>query len=558
MSSRNRNALHAAAAHGTLAQLRELLSSASAMQMLNAQDTKGNTPLMLAAQTSNVEACQVLVAHEATNVNLADLKGRTALHLLAARQPVQVGDLAPYTELLEDILDAGAKHTPDHKGMLPLHTACNAGNYTAVSTLLEHQSDALTARTPLGWRALHFAAKSDTKELVSLLLRRGADPHALCTLAPEPASPQLTVTQVAQHFQSDTALQALNRYLSKNGDKTRSPPARNGAPTNAPASPNPHAPTNQLPKTNAYDQLPNPYDRMPAPAQNDAYDRVAAPSAQKRAAAPLPQGVPVPKLSELGGDYSSVPDELRDQEQIDNEYDSIPDELSTLDPTDNGAYSKLPPPRQQGISKNVIPERYAQVPKPLEPEQPAPALGNEYDNVPNELKALSPNGGPQQPQQYARPQLQNVYSKAPPPAARRGGPRGRGRGRDRGRGGMHASGRGGAVHNRTRAPQPAPAQSQEELAAALVGPRLGRFYRHDWTRQDAERHLKGKKANTFVLRPTTQRDGLITLSFVHPNNGTVQHSLIYKRDEGYTFGEEFGCPPAPNLFQLLQWQKLDL
>lgn len=31
--------------------------------------------------------------------------GRTALHILASRQPMQAGDLAPYTEVLEDLFD---------------------------------------------------------------------------------------------------------------------------------------------------------------------------------------------------------------------------------------------------------------------------------------------------------------------------------------------------------------------------------------------------------------------------------------------------------------------
>lgn len=66
----------------------------------------------------------------------------------------------------------------------------------------------------------------------------------------------------------------------------------------------------------------------------------------------------------------------------------------------------------------------------------------------------------------------------------------------------------------------------------------------------------GKDSSVWVLRPTTQADGVITLSFIHPNNGSVQHSLIYRQDGGFTFGDKFGCPVAPNMIKLLEWQKL--
>ena len=60
---------------------------------------------------------------------------------------VQAGDLAAYTELLERLVAHAAADAADRKGWRPLHVACDAGNYTAVSALLAHDSAAVAAAT---------------------------------------------------------------------------------------------------------------------------------------------------------------------------------------------------------------------------------------------------------------------------------------------------------------------------------------------------------------------------------------------------------------------------
>jgi hypothetical protein len=285
-----------------------------------------------------------------------------------------------------------------------------------------------------------------------------------------------------------------------------------------------------------------------------------------------------------------------------NEYDSVPTELHTIKAakeqsrvqrksTDlSSEYGKAPPPANgRYLSANVpVPStgtlgsfanssgEYAKAPVPLSgfdarygavPGERPPEDDNQYDSIPNELvgsataalkgytaaPAMGVGRSPMRtntggvPAPVAKPPKPTPQSLSPtqPPQPQ-----------------QHQ-------HQHQQQPPQQPPQQQQPIApndpaasrdfkVALSTARIGRHFKATWSRTDAENYLRGKPANTFVLRPTTQKDGLITLSFVHPVNGSVQHSLIYDRDGGFTFDEEFGCPPAKSLLGLLQWQKLDV
>ncbi len=139
----------AAAAHGTVAQITELLTAlAGDKSGVNAQDTGGMTALMLAAKSLNVEACATLLRVPSLQVNVQDAAGKSALHHVCAARPSSANDLAPYTDVLETLFELGADAgLTDLKGWLPLHEACNAGNYTAVSALLQNSPDAVSTGT---------------------------------------------------------------------------------------------------------------------------------------------------------------------------------------------------------------------------------------------------------------------------------------------------------------------------------------------------------------------------------------------------------------------------
>jgi len=654
--SRNRNPLHAAAAHGTLTQLKQLLATVNSDNLINEQDSKGCTPLMLAAQTSNVEACDALLNVDSINVNIVDAKGRSALHYLAERPPIQVGDLVPYTDVLEKILDRNAECKPDKKGLVPLHTACEAGNYTAVSSILEHRPEDIQKATSLGWRPLHFAAKSDSAELVSMLLRRGAPVDAVCTLAPDPSSPQCTPLQVAEHFKSSAARDTLIKVTSR-GTSLSSPNSRsNSSPslarhsrsirrTQGGADVKSSGLSSRQQPPSEYDQLPAPKpaaERAPAPLPNthesaysssfevdNEYDAVPSELSGRNSNA-LSQSAP-PITSE--GSYDQFPAPLVDPPvDPESEYGPAPPEaaiVARLNSSPDGAYGSVP--SQPNINVRGAPSNYDKM--PLAPgaaqtQLDSPQMtGNQYDHVPNELMQRAHAARQAAAQKNRAQSLPNAaydrvnvghsnnsydrvnvrpavpgYATGPPPATnavpthsnydRVSLPR-----QQQQRPARRASGNAYATadlpspgsrplnpgYSEVSLPTPSaagtmPIRAQSVATGKLtnsgsraapqlrlspelqnaLGQQLVRYYQSSWTRQDAEKFLANKPANTFVLRPTTNRAGIMTLSFVHPASSLVQHSLIYKKPDGFTFGEEFRCPTAATLYDLLKWQKMSI
>jgi len=99
-----------------------------------------------------------------------DARGRTALHLAAAR-----GD----TKVMAALLDQGAVlEAPDDDGNTALHLAARVGWKKAVGLLLERGADA-SARTLCRYTPLHLAAWSGNAKVAGMLIARGADVHAL-------------------------------------------------------------------------------------------------------------------------------------------------------------------------------------------------------------------------------------------------------------------------------------------------------------------------------------------------------------------------------------------
>ena len=87
---RSKNPLHRLCVSGTPQQVEEYLRSPNIATQLNEPDKKGRTPLMLAAKALNIEACALLLEHDAIDVNVLDASGRTALHYVCATPPAQV------------------------------------------------------------------------------------------------------------------------------------------------------------------------------------------------------------------------------------------------------------------------------------------------------------------------------------------------------------------------------------------------------------------------------------------------------------------------------------
>ena len=157
---------------------------------LEARDSRGQTIMMLAAQSNRAAIIAFLVARGA-DVFAADKSGDTALHLAAGTDsPAAIGAL----------IDAGADlEARDQRGLTPLLMAAGAGvagvtSYGPLSITVEGYSggpEALralvtrkadpNARGDKGAMALHYVAKQGDTKSAQLLVKSGADINALGT-----------------------------------------------------------------------------------------------------------------------------------------------------------------------------------------------------------------------------------------------------------------------------------------------------------------------------------------------------------------------------------------
>jgi ankyrin repeat protein len=150
---------------GDVAALRTLIASKADV---NARAGDGSTPLLWAAHDSNVEVARLLVAAGA-QVDAANHYGVTPL-LEASR----TGDAA----MMGLLIKAGADPARAHRdGETPLMAAARSGSVPAVRLLLDRKVDVNAAESVQKTTALMRAAAEGHGEVVSVLLKAGADPN---------------------------------------------------------------------------------------------------------------------------------------------------------------------------------------------------------------------------------------------------------------------------------------------------------------------------------------------------------------------------------------------
>lgn len=147
---------------GDAASLRQRLanlSSEEAMQLTRRVDQQGNTGLLLASRSGDVELVQVLLS-AGSNPNEADGQGVRSLHYAAQFN---------CTKLAEVLLHACAEtNARDDVGETPLMWAAGAGRQSMIRLLVAHQADAWVrnnrGETPL-MQASRFGAAGTVQEL---------------------------------------------------------------------------------------------------------------------------------------------------------------------------------------------------------------------------------------------------------------------------------------------------------------------------------------------------------------------------------------------------------
>jgi WD40 repeat protein/ankyrin repeat protein len=135
----------------------------------NAQDSRGTTVLQRTAQSGNIAVVQLLLSKGA-KVNLADATGYT---------PLMGAAYAGHKEMVSLLLEHGAN--PDatlidkNDGRGCLVFAISEGHLDIVRILLDHGANGNVSGGYDKWSPLTYAVMREDKEMVKLLLSKGAD-----------------------------------------------------------------------------------------------------------------------------------------------------------------------------------------------------------------------------------------------------------------------------------------------------------------------------------------------------------------------------------------------
>ena len=187
--------IHIAASEGHIEAVKQHLTAGADV---NAKDSNGMTPLLLAAWKGHKVIAELLIANGA-DVNIANdgVVSETALHvsiganhkeiaelLIANGANVNAKDWYGQTPLncaiisLPEIADLLRKHGGKSGEELSIHKAAESGNIEAVKQHLAAGADVNAMGGFLQWTLLQYAASGGHKEVVELLIAKGADVNA--------------------------------------------------------------------------------------------------------------------------------------------------------------------------------------------------------------------------------------------------------------------------------------------------------------------------------------------------------------------------------------------
>ncbi|MBQ8250808.1 MAG: ankyrin repeat domain-containing protein, partial [Alphaproteobacteria bacterium] len=179
---------------------------------INAQDSRGNTPLhlMLSGKNPSTEMIQLLQSNGA-DVNKTNNLGNTPLHIAAGMG---------HTESAKLLIAAGAKVAANSKdGTTPLHIAANP---EIAKLLIEANKEALNQRDANGSTALHTAISDNRLDVADTLLgMEGVDINARDGKDQKGKTPlDMIETQMQEEGADKKGLQPLREKVVQAGGKT--------------------------------------------------------------------------------------------------------------------------------------------------------------------------------------------------------------------------------------------------------------------------------------------------------------------------------------------------
>jgi uncharacterized protein len=159
----------------------------------NTPNEKGVTGILIALESESPKAAMVLAKHPKTNLNAQNNAGETALMLAAITNQLQLAKV-----LIEQGADV------NKPGWTPLHYAASKGHREMMRLLLDNDAY-IDSESANGTTPLMMAAFSTSPLAVKLLLEEGADP----TLANSANATALDIAASKDHQQSAFYIRAF-------------------------------------------------------------------------------------------------------------------------------------------------------------------------------------------------------------------------------------------------------------------------------------------------------------------------------------------------------------
>ncbi|XP_050415895.1 ankycorbin [Patella vulgata] len=164
--------LHIAVVHENIRMIKKFIQLMKlARKSVDKFNKQKQTPLHLAIKLDLREAIKLLLDAQA-DVNYVDHTGCTSLHLTVKHQLPHIANL-----LFEHSRVEIEVNTRNFAGLTPLHTAVEKNDERMINLLLDKRVDVDALDGKSGRTALYHAVECEKKSIVSLLLKRGANPE---------------------------------------------------------------------------------------------------------------------------------------------------------------------------------------------------------------------------------------------------------------------------------------------------------------------------------------------------------------------------------------------